>query len=194
MDTGSRAIGGLLAEPITRHAYPQTVSDAAFKQLVDGDPKDPRGPKPKDGNFSGPIQVADSTWVILQREGVIPAQTGISLKDEKVRKQCYDMIYEVKLKEEMNKVFVELMNASKIENKLTGHVKEANEDQKYVGQVDGDVKLMGNEARQGEPAGRASNAPTGDAGLNVPAPVAAPEDDVFSKQTEALKKAPLPKK
>ena len=40
MDTGSRSLGGLLAEPITRHAYPQNVSDAAFAQLVDGDPKD----------------------------------------------------------------------------------------------------------------------------------------------------------
>jgi foldase protein PrsA len=29
MDTGSRSLGGLLAEPITRHAYPRSVSDAA---------------------------------------------------------------------------------------------------------------------------------------------------------------------
>ena len=52
MDTGSRSLGGLLAEPITRHAYPQTISDAAFRQLVDGDPDD-QDPshKPKDGRF-----------------------------------------------------------------------------------------------------------------------------------------------
>ena len=51
MDTGSRSLGGLLGEPITRHAYPQTLSDAAFRQLVDGDPddKDPSH-KPKDGS------------------------------------------------------------------------------------------------------------------------------------------------
>ena len=36
---GSRSLGGLLAEPITRHAYPQNLSDAAFHQLVDGDPR-----------------------------------------------------------------------------------------------------------------------------------------------------------
>ena len=30
MDTGSRSLGGLLGEPITRHAYPQTLTDAAF--------------------------------------------------------------------------------------------------------------------------------------------------------------------
>ena len=69
MDSGSRSLGGLLAEPITRHAYPQHVSDAAFRQLVDGDPndKDPAH-KPKDGDFTGPIQVAEATWVLLKRE------------------------------------------------------------------------------------------------------------------------------
>ena len=55
MDTGSRSLGGLLAEPITRHAYPQTISDAAFEQLVDGDKAD-RDPshKPKDGSDHWP--------------------------------------------------------------------------------------------------------------------------------------------
>src|SRR5262249_59290865 len=38
MDSGSRSLGGLLAEPITRHAYPQHVSDAAFTHLVDAHP------------------------------------------------------------------------------------------------------------------------------------------------------------
>src|SRR4029077_12911167 len=35
IDMTSRSLGGLLGEPITRHAYPRTVSDAAFHQLVD---------------------------------------------------------------------------------------------------------------------------------------------------------------
>ena len=39
-DAGSRSLGGQLAEPITRHAYPGNVADAAFRQLVDGDPGD----------------------------------------------------------------------------------------------------------------------------------------------------------
>ena len=38
------------------------------------------------------------------------------------------MIYEVKLKEAMNEVFVELMQAAAIDNKLTGRVKLANEE------------------------------------------------------------------
>ena len=102
MDTASRSLGGLLAEPITRHAYPQTISDAAFHQLVDGDPRD-QDPshKPKDGDFTGPIQVGETVWVILRRESVVAAATGVNLKDEQVRKQTYEMIYEVKLKEAM---------------------------------------------------------------------------------------------
>src|SRR5262249_59407798 len=123
MDTGSRSLGGLLPEPITRHAYPQNVSNAAFAQLVDGDPKD-KDPahKPKNGDFSGPIQVAEATWVIIKREEVIPAK-NVDPKNEQVRKGVYEMIYEVKLKEAMNEIFVELMKASAIDNKLTGRLK-----------------------------------------------------------------------
>ena len=40
MDEDSRAIGGLLAQPIVRYAEPLHVSEAAFEQLVDGDPND----------------------------------------------------------------------------------------------------------------------------------------------------------
>ena len=31
MDSGSRSLGGLLGEPISRHSFPQNVSDAAFR-------------------------------------------------------------------------------------------------------------------------------------------------------------------
>ncbi len=75
MDPGSKSLGGLLGEPITRHAYPRTLSDAAFQQLVDGDPKD-RDPshKPKDGDITGPIQAGESAWVILRREELVPGE------------------------------------------------------------------------------------------------------------------------
>ena len=77
MDTASRSLGGLVGEPITRHAYPQTLSDAAFHQLVDGDPADQDpGHKPQDGVFTGPIQVGEAVWVILRRESVIPGAQG----------------------------------------------------------------------------------------------------------------------
>ena len=39
-DKSTAAMGGLLPEPIARHAHPRTVSDNAFQQLVDGDVRD----------------------------------------------------------------------------------------------------------------------------------------------------------
>ena len=150
IDSGSRSLGGLLGNPITRHAYPQNISDNAFRQLVDGDPKDRNpGHKPKDGDFTGPIQIGETAWIILRRETVVPATTNVSLKDEQVKKQTYEMIYEVKLKETMSTVFQELAKAAGIENKLTGTIKMANEEQdpeyqKAKSDIDGQVKLMSN--------------------------------------------------
>jgi parvulin-like peptidyl-prolyl isomerase len=145
MDTASRSLGGLLADPITRHAYPQTISNAAFQQLVDGDAAD-RDPshKPKDGSITGPIQVNESIWIVLRRESLDPADTRFDLKDEAVRKRTYEMIYEVKLKETMGMVMQELIKASEIENQLTGTVKLANEEKHSEYAVQDDVKLMSN--------------------------------------------------
>jgi foldase protein PrsA len=185
MDSGSRSLGGLLAEPISRHAYPQNVSDAAFAQLVDGDvnDKDPTH-KPKDGDFTGPIQVAEATWVILRREGVIPGQK-VDGKDERVKKSTYDMIYEVKLKEAMGDFMVKLMEAASIDNKLTGRAKEANEQLDY----DKAVQLSGNKAAV--PAGNNAAANTRPAPgastppqAKLPTPVALPPE--VAKQADSL--------
>ena len=159
MDSASRSLGGLLGEPITRHAYPQPLSDAAFHQLVDGDPldKDPSH-KPKDGDFTGPIQVNESVWVLLRRESVVAAATGVDFNNEQVRKQTYEMIYEVRLKEAMADVFRELIKVSAIENMLTGSVKLANEEKDPDYGVDKDVKLMSRESSGKESATRASGA------------------------------------
>jgi foldase protein PrsA len=190
MDTGSRSLGGLLAEPITRHAYPQNVADAAFTQLVDGDPKD-KDPnhKPKNGDFTGPIQVAEATWVIIRREDVIPAQK-VDPKNEQIRRGVYEMIYEVKLKEVMNDVFVAMMRAAAIDNKLTGQVKLANEDLLPESQVAGDVKLMSNAGGGNAPA---APAPAGTAPprTNLPPPAAASPDVI--KQAEKLAEPPVRK-
>jgi parvulin-like peptidyl-prolyl isomerase len=187
MDAGSRSLGGLLAEPITRHAYPQNVSDAAFRQLVDGDPqdKDPSH-KPKDGDFTGPIQVAESTWIILKREGIIEAEKNANPKDERIRKNVYSMIYEVKLKEAMSETFVELMKAAAIDNKLTGHVKLANEELEPDHQVDGDVQLMSNPGEiQNQPSAKPA-APATRAKLPTPAGL---PDTV--KKADSLQSAPV---
>jgi foldase protein PrsA len=188
VDTGSRSLGGLLAQPITRHAFPQHLSDSAFRALVDGDPKD-RDPshKPKDGDFTPLIQVSESAWVILRREGLIPGAKNVDPKDERVRKQTYEMIYEVKLKEAMGFVFQELMKAAGIENKLVGSIKLANEERSTDYRVDGNVKLMSNptSAKTGSPAAGGQGAPFEAAGRpKLPPPAAlSPE---AAKQFEAL--------
>jgi foldase protein PrsA len=184
MDSGSRAMGGLLTEPITRHAYPKNVSDKAFQQLVDGDPTD-RDPshKPKDGDITGPIQVGESGWVLLRREELIPANKTVSLKNEQVRQQTYELIYQVKLKEAMEQVFQDLIKAAAVENRLTGQIKEANEE-KMTGagyQVDKDVKLMGNRDNGTGPSPR-----SGAAG-NVKLPPPAALSPEAAKQFRPLK-------
>lgn len=192
MDLSTRSLGGLLAEPITRHAHPKNVSDAAFAQLLDGDPddKDPTH-KPKDGDFTGPIQVAESTWVILRREGVLPATPNVSLENEEIRAKTHEIVYEVKLKEMMGLVFQELVKSAAIENRLVGNVKLANEEREAGNLVDNEVKLM-SDASAGAPAAEAtpsahSAAPAGRAKL--PAPVAAPPEVV--EQFEKIKQEPI---
>lgn len=185
MDSGSRSLGGLLAEPISRHAYPKNVSEASFEQLVDGDPKD-KDPshKPKNGDFTGPIQVAQSTWILLRREDVIAAQP-VKSTDENVRKATYEMIYDVKLKEEMGKVMVGLMEFASVDNKLTGKTKMANEpvDQEK------EVQLMGRKPGS-NPQDAALPSSTGNAAganapnLKNPTPAGLPPE--VAKQAEPL--------
>jgi parvulin-like peptidyl-prolyl isomerase len=193
MDPGSRSLGGQLAEPITRHAYPQNVSDAAFQQLVDGDPadKDPAH-KPKNGDITGPIQAAESVWIILRRDAVIPKTEGVSLANEQVKKQTYEMIYEVKLKETMGVVFQELVKAAGIENKLVGNVKLANEEQETEGLVDGkNVKLMKTPGGADNTVDPNAVRTGGDAGAKVKVPPPAAASPEVIKQYENLRKTPL---
>jgi parvulin-like peptidyl-prolyl isomerase len=193
MDSGSRSLGGLLGEPITRHAYPQNLSDSAFQQLVDGDPadKDPSH-KPKDGDFTGPIQVSEMAWVILRRESVVPAVKGANLSDKRVREQTYEMIYEVKLKEAMQGIFQELLKSAAIENQLAGTIKLANEEKDPDFGVDRDVKLMSNPAAaKGSDARAAAAAGPVPAGARpkIPTPAALAPDAAqqFDKLNRPLK-------
>jgi foldase protein PrsA len=197
MDAGSRSLGGQLAEPITRHAYPRNVADAAFRQLVDGDPddKDPTH-KPKTGDITGPIQAAETVWVILRRDAIIPATPGASLKDERVKKQTNEMIYEVKLKEMMGIVFQELVKMSAIENKLVGTVKLANEEQQddYNSVDKSKVKLMNNaggDSTVDDSAVRAAASGTAGGGskAKLPPPVGASPEAI--QQFENMQKRPL---
>lgn len=193
-DTASGSLGGLLGEPIARHAYPLNVSEAAFSQLVDGDlnEKDPEK-KPKDGDFTGPIQVTDTSWVIIRREGLIPAQDQ-SLENAAVRRNLHDMVYEVKLKEEMGTIYEKMMQTAAIENRLTGQVKLANEEQQddfRAATADGNVRLMSNPAAgapQTAPAPAAGQAP----GAKLPTPSGVSAEEL--QRVESLKKTSPPRK
>ncbi len=51
-----------------------------FRQLVDGDPRD-QDPshKPKDGDFTGPIQVGERGWVLMRRESLTAPDPKVDL-------------------------------------------------------------------------------------------------------------------
>jgi foldase protein PrsA len=194
IDMTSRSLGGLLGEPITRHAYPRTVSDAAFLQLVDGDPndKDPSH-KPKNGDMTGAIQVTESTWAILRRESVIPGQKA-DRNDPATRKMIHSMMYDAKVKAKMGEVLQDLMRAAAIENRLTGETKMANESEETQKLQDGQVQLMSNPDGKIPPSpaatrGAQSSPGSGAAGQkpNGAAPVGVTPDQ--AKRAEALKRA-----
>ena len=129
LDTATRPFGGLLPDPIARHAVPREVSDAAFSQLVDGDPSDKNAAhKPKDGDFTGPIQVNEGAWVIIKREALAAGKQG-SPNDPSIRRMLEAQMVDVKIKDSMNTLYADLMVAAAIDNKLTGQVKQGHEEQ-----------------------------------------------------------------
>jgi len=128
LDSATRSFGGLLPDPIARHAVPREVSDAAFRQLVDGDPADKNAKnKPKDGDFTGPIQVNEGAWVILKREALAAGKSG-NLNDPAVANMLKVQMFDVKLQDTINTLYGELMGASEIDNKLTGQYKKGHEE------------------------------------------------------------------
>jgi PPIC-type PPIASE domain len=149
-DNSTRAAGGLLPDLIARHAYPRNISDPAYAQLVDGNPgdKDSKGQpiKPKDGAITGPIQVNENAWLIMKREELLPPTRSGSLSDANVREMLRAQMVDVKLNDMVQQIFKELMDASAIDNKLTGHVKLANEEQhpEFKEGLDQKVQRMSN--------------------------------------------------
>lgn len=158
-DNGTKASGGLLPEPIARHANPESVSTAAFRQLVDGNPddKDSKGNpiKPKDGAITGPIQVSKDGWVILKREELLPANQNAKLNDPFVRDRLKAMTTEAKQQDAVAQLFNDLMRASTIENRLTGKIKLANEEEDEDFQKSLDEKIQPTGGGQPLPANRA---------------------------------------
>ncbi len=195
-DTSTRALGGLLPEPIARYASPREVSKAAFEQLVDGDPRDSNpAHKPKDGDITGPIQVTETAFLLFKRERLDPARAH-NPNDPALRATLHAQVFNIKLEEKIKEVFGELMDAASIDNRLTGTVKLANEERypEYQAGKDRDVKLMGGDPSSTAP-GRA-NTGTADAkapsgrpaakALRTPAPPAGVPSEVVN-QAERVK-------
>jgi foldase protein PrsA len=189
----SRSVGGLYSEPIARFSYPRNISDAAFRQLADGDPndKDPNH-KPKDGDITGPIQLTETTWVIMKREGLIPRKE-MDKKDATIRENLRQLVFDARIKEKMAEVYAELEKQTAIENKLSGRVKLANEEAQPEAQDIPKRESMSEQsaARAGaaDPSVRQAAAAAAAAGqrVNVPAPRAVDPSEI--NRVNALRKA-----
>jgi foldase protein PrsA len=192
IDPSTASVGGMLPHPITRHAYPRHVSDAAFEQLVDGSALDskladveattPEEYKPKDGDLSGVIQVSEASWIILRREGLIPARP-YDPNDQAVREELRKALFDAKLQEEVALVWNDIMNEAAIENRLTGNVKPSGEPMPGLAATpDDQVQRTTGAAAAGDVA-----APTGP---KLPTPAGVSSAD--AQQAEALKDAPKP--
>ena len=177
IDEGTRSLGGQLAEPIRRYSQPRTVSDAAFRDLVDGDTTD-KSRTPKDGDISGLIQVSKDAWVIIKRESLEPGEVR-NPDDPALKQQVMAAIRENKVKEEISKVYEEIAKSAAIENRLVGAVQEANEVRDPRHQVDGQVQLTSDPASAlpPKPGVTASSASVG----HPPAPRMAPAPGAAGK-------------
>ncbi|MEO6808235.1 MAG: parvulin peptidyl-prolyl isomerase [Isosphaeraceae bacterium] len=159
IDQATRSLGGMLAEPISRHAAPVTVSDAVFQQLVDlpdgikiklpdgttsVNKEEAKKYTPKDGDFTGPIQVSTSSYAILQRVSLLPAHQYNKTKE--LDEQMRSAIFEAKLNDRMREVYEDLLRTAKIDNVLTGRTNTvAHDEQPEPGtRIDPEVKLMSN--------------------------------------------------
>ncbi len=141
IDTATRALGGQIGDPIFRYSAPRNVTDAIYEQLVDGEPDrlpgdngitstltaENRVKKPKDGDFTGPIQLDDTVWLIFKRDQLLPADTSVSKDDEALRAQLQSTVTNTKLQQQMAAIFSELQQSAEIDNKLTGSKQLPNE-------------------------------------------------------------------
>jgi foldase protein PrsA len=127
IDQATKPAGGKPLQPMARHSYPRDATDKVFRQLVDGDPddKDPDH-KPKDGDISGPIQIAEGAWILVKREGLIAAQPHDPNNPQQIQ-AMKNAIIESKLQQHMELMMGELVQSAEIENRLKGTIKHANQ-------------------------------------------------------------------
>lgn len=192
IDQSTRAEGGKpITGPLQRHSYPREVTDLVFRRLVDGDPDDTDpNHKPKDGDITGPIQVTETSWILVKREGLIPA-VPYDAKNDQLKEQMRQAVLESKVQQHMEQVYAEMFRSASIENKLTGNVKQKGKEVDVAAQsVDGQVQRMSQPAGGGaQPA--PTQAPKVPA-ASVPAPgelEVPPPSGVSSEELEAVKRA-----
>lgn len=105
-DQGTRSLGGQL-QPIGRHTGPafQEIEKAAFALK-------------EDGNFSSVLQFGGA-YVILYREGRLPPA---KVKLEDVRSKIESDIYDAKMRDQIEQVFLTLRNQATVVNNISGDV------------------------------------------------------------------------
>jgi parvulin-like peptidyl-prolyl isomerase len=106
VDQNTRSLGGQL-NPISRHTSPafKAIEEAAFSLK-------------EDGEISKVVQFGEA-WVILYRDKKMPP-AGKTL--EEVRGDLERQLYEIKMRDHIEQIFVSMQKTATIENKLTGAV------------------------------------------------------------------------
>jgi len=98
-------------------------------------------------------------WVIIQREKLIPARP-YDANDPTLRALLHKQMFDAKLSIAMTDLMNDLLRKSAVDNRLTGRVKEKNEeeDPDYLSAKDTKVKLMSGESDKSNPprTGRAN--------------------------------------
>ena len=113
MDAGSRSLGGLLAEPITRHTYPQTISTRRSSNWSTATrPTKTRATGPKTAASRARSRSARRFGSSFDGSHSFPPRPDVDPKNEQVMKQTREMICEVEFKETMGVVMQELMKAA----------------------------------------------------------------------------------
>lgn len=129
IDPATRAVGGMLPEPIVRNAQPTEVSNKIFAQLVDATEGEAAS-QPKDGDMTGVIQITEATWGIFQRDSLIPARPVEN--DPLKQKQLKEALFDAKVQQMMGEVLTNMIRDSAIENLLTGQVKLSREEEMHA--------------------------------------------------------------
>jgi parvulin-like peptidyl-prolyl isomerase len=111
VDPGSRSLGGQL-QPIARHTSPafKSIEDAAFAMKSNGE-------------ISKVVQFGEAYVILYREDSLPPAQ----VKLEDVRDKIEADIYEAKMRDQIEQIFLSIQRKANIKNLLTGEVSSASD-------------------------------------------------------------------